>query len=249
MRPIRGKPWPSCSVSEARSLLRWAPDEWPVDAGWGPVVRGFFLSPSGQVLANFVRGRIAAGAAIYPVRPLWALELTPLSEVKVVILGQDPYHGPGQAQGLAFSVPPGYRIPPSLRNIFKELQRDLGVLPPPDGSLVRWARQGVLLLNSCLTVEEDRAGAHAGQGWEALTDQLVGLVDRVHRDVVFLLWGAQAQKKQDLLAHALADGRVLCANHPSPLSATRGPVPFLGCGHFGQVNGMLEDFGRQAITW
>jgi len=170
-----------------------------------------------------------------------------LAQVRVVILGQDPYHGPGQAEGLAFSVAPGVKIPPSLRNMFKELQRDLGLPPPTHGSLVRWAQQGVLLLNTCLTVEDGQPASHAGQGWEVLTDAVIRRCSESGPPKVFLLWGAHAQKKLGLI-----DGdrhRVLCANHPSPLSASRGPVPFIGSGHFRAVNHWLTAQGGSAIDW
>ena len=157
--------------------------------------------------------------------------------MRVVILGQDPYHGLGQAEGLAFSVAPGVALPPSLRNIFKELQRDLGTPPPtfpvPGGSLVKWATHGVLLLNTCLTVEEAQPASHAGKGWEVLTDTLIRQVADGDHPVVFMLWGAHAQSKR-----ALIDAKrhkVLVANHPSPLSALRPPLPFIGCGHFSQA--------------
>jgi uracil-DNA glycosylase len=216
---------------------------------WRPVVDAFLDKPEGLRLAEFVSQRIAAGATIYPVQPFFALALTPLSEVKVVIIGQDPYHGPGQAQGLAFSVAPGLRLPPSLRNIYKELQRDLGLAPAANGCLIHWAKQGVLLLNTSLTVEDAQAGSHAGRGWETLTDEIVRTVERKHDQVVFLLWGAHAQKKLALLTKSAASGRVLSANHPSPLSATRGPVPFIGCGHFGLANRLLQGWGRDPIAW
>lgn len=176
-----------------------------------------------------------------------ALALTSPAAVRVVILGQDPYHGAGQAEGLAFSVATGLKVPPSLRNIFKELQRDLGLTPHGDGSLVRWAQQGVLLLNTCLTVEEGRPASHSGRGWEALTDAVIRHCSDTGTPKVFLLWGAHAQKKAaliDPLRH-----RVLCANHPSPLSASRGPVPFLGCGHFGHANRFLLDKGLPEVNW
>jgi uracil-DNA glycosylase len=158
--------------------------------------------------------------------------------VRVVILGQDPYHGRGQAEGLAFSVAPGVPLPPSLRNIFRELQRDLGVPPPPfpqpGGSLAQWARHGVLLLNACLTVEEGQPASHAGKGWEQLTDAVIHHVAQGSRPMVFMLWGAHAQNKRALIGN---DPRhlVLTANHPSPLSAERPPQPFIGCGHFGKA--------------
>lgn len=202
---------------------------------------------------------------MYPPQPFRALELTPLAGVKVVILGQDPYHGPGQAEGLAFSVAPGVKPPPSLRNMFKELDRErsLGFLPPPvgaltpsDGSLVRWAQQGVLLLNTCLTVEQGQPASHAQRGWEVLTDALVKAVAQKTEPVVFMLWGAQAQAKQGLIRFANDAGNrqqpvhaVLTANHPSPLSALRPPQPFLGCGHFGQANQYLSQHGQSVIAW
>jgi uracil-DNA glycosylase len=167
--------------------------------------------------------------------------------VRVVILGQDPYHGAGQAEGLAFSVSPGTRIPPSLRNIFKELQRDLGLPAPVKGSLVRWATQGVLLLNTCLTVEEGQPASHARHGWEALTDDLIQRCSDDSKPKVFLLWGAHAQAKAVLID--AERHRVLRANHPSPLSARRGPLPFLGCGHFEEASRWLVAQGRDAPIW
>ncbi|HUR88062.1 MAG TPA: uracil-DNA glycosylase [Ramlibacter sp.] len=204
--------------------------------GWQPVADGFFGSAEGKRLATFIRERLEAGAVIYPPRPLRALEVTPLSDVHAVVLGQDPYHGPGQAEGLAFSVPAGVKVPPSLRNIFKELHRDDPAAVPASGSLLRWAQNGVLLLNAVLTVEDGRPGSHAKKGWEALTDGLIAKVAATCSPCVYLLWGAQAQAKGRLIEDtARACGRealVLQANHPSPLSASRAPVPFLGCGHF-----------------
>jgi uracil-DNA glycosylase len=173
----------------ADRLSAWQPARWPVAPDWRLLVDGFFASPSAQELGAFVRSRLEAGAVVYPPRPLWAFELTPLIEVRVVILGQDPYHGAGQAQGLAFSVAEGQRQPPSLRNIFKELQRDLGLPLPASGSLLRWARQGVLLLNTCLTVEEGQPASHARQGWETLTDTVLAAVSGLPQPVVFMLWG------------------------------------------------------------
>ncbi|MBN8489305.1 MAG: uracil-DNA glycosylase [Burkholderiales bacterium] len=205
-----------------------------VGANWTPIVRAWADSPVGQDLLAHVEARRAAGAVIYPAQPFRALSLTPLAEVRAVILGQDPYHGPGQAEGLAFSVPPGQKIPPSLRNIHAELQRDLGLAPPRHGHLGDWARRGVLLLNTSLTVEDGQPASHARKGWEALTDALIEAVARQPRRVAFLLWGAHAQAKAPLI-EAAAPGRhlLLQANHPSPLSARRPPAPFLGCGHFG----------------
>ena len=213
------------------------PAAWPVAPGWRPTTDAFFGSPTGQKLLGFLRSRMAEGATIFPPQPLRALELTPPEEVRVVILGQDPYHGVGQAEGLAFSVAPGVALPPSLRNIFKELQRDLGTPPPqfpvPGGSLVKWATHGVLLLNTCLTVEEGLPASHAGKGWEVLTDTLIRQVTEGDHPVVFMLWGAHAQSKRALID--ATRHKVLVANHPSPLSAMRPPLPFMGCGHFSQA--------------
>ena len=223
------------------------PARWPVHADWGGMVQAFFQAPAGLALTAFLKARLSAGAAVYPPEPLRALALTPLSEVRVVVLGQDPYHGAGQAEGLAFSVAPGVRTPPSLRNMFKELQRDLGVAPATSGSLVRWASQGVLLLNTCLTVEAGQPASHAGQGWEVLTDAVIQACSDDAAPKVFLLWGAHAQRKV-LLIDAQRH-RVLRANHPSPLSASRGPVPFIGCGHFGETGRWLATQGRGALVW
>lgn len=222
------------------------PARWPVAPGWEPLLARFFGSTTGRALLDFLAARLAAGATVYPPEPLRALLLTPPDVVRVVILGQDPYHGPGQAEGLAFSVAPGVRFPPSLRNLFLELQRDLGTPPPMSGSLVRWAEQGVLLLNTCLTVEDGQAASHAGQGWEALTDAVIAAVASDPSPKAFLLWGAHAQKKASLIG---APHRVWAANHPSPLSARRGPMPFLGCGHFGAANAWLQACGRGPVAW
>ncbi|NML42116.1 uracil-DNA glycosylase [Ramlibacter sp. G-1-2-2] len=227
-------------------LTHWAPAEWPLASSWREAVDGFLASVEGQRLAAFLRERIEAGATIYPPHPLRALELTPLEGVHAVVLGQDPYHGHGQAEGLAFSVAEGVRLPPSLRNIFKEMG-----CSPKSGSLVEWARHGVLLLNACLTVEEGQPASHAEKGWEALTDRLVQLVAASATPCVYLLWGAHAQAKALLIeATARQHGRdilILQANHPSPLSARRLPVPFLGCGHFTQAREWLADRGVQGV--
>ena len=213
------------------------PADWPVAPGWQPLVDAFFASASGQNLLGFLRERLEAGAVIFPPQPLRALELTPPEQVRLVILGQDPYHGRGQAEGLAFSVAPGVAFPPSLRNIFKELERDLGTpapaFPHPGGSLVQWATHGVLLLNTCLTVEEGQPASHSGHGWEVLTDAVIRHLAGIGRPLVFMLWGAHAQGKRALID--TGRHQVLVANHPSPLSALRPPLPFIGCGHFGQA--------------
>lgn len=222
-------------------------DEIPAD--WRPVVDAWRAGPAGQALVDHVERRRLAGATIYPALPLRALAATPLAAVQVVILGQDPYHGPGQAEGLAFSVPAGIKPPPSLRNLFVELQRDLGLPPPPSGHLGGWARQGVLLLNTCLTVEDGLPASHAGRGWEALTDALIDAVARQPRRIAFLLWGAHAQAKAPLVER-VTPGRhlMLTANHPSPLSARRPPQPFVGCGHFRALRaaGFTVDWGASA---
>ena len=225
---------------DASSQLRGAdPAAWPVAPGWQGLKDDFFASAAGLALLQFLHLRLAEGAVVFPPHPLRALELTPPRQVRVVILGQDPYHGRGQAEGLAFSVAPGVALPPSLRNIFKELERDLGLKPPnlplPGGSLVTWASEGVLLLNTCLTVEEGLPASHAGKGWEAFTDALIRQVSAGEQAVAFLLWGAHAQSKRALID--ATRHQVLVANHPSPLSALRPPLPFIGCGHFSQVRG------------
>lgn len=204
------------------------------------------LSPGMQALRAFLRAELAAGKTLYPPprRIFAALDLTPFEAVKVVILGQDPYHGPGQAHGLCFSVLPGVDVPPSLANIYAELKRDLGQEPPGHGCLVPWARRGVLLLNAVLTVERGRAGAHQGKGWEAFTDRVVQLLNDEREGLVFLLWGAYAQAKGKLV-----DPRrhlVLRAPHPSPLSAHRG---FIGCGHFSRANAYLQARGLGPVDW
>ena len=221
----------------ATQLQSADPAGWSVAPGWQPLVDEFFGSPQGQSLVGFLHQRLQDGAVIFPPQPLRALELTPPESVRVVILGQDPYHGRGQAEGLAFSVAPGVALPPSLRNIFKELERDLGTAPPsfpePGGSLVKWARNGVLLLNTCLSVEEGLAASHAGRGWEVLTDAVIRHVAEGEQPVVFMLWGSHAQSKRGFIN--AQRHRLLMANHPSPLSALRPPTPFIGCGHFGQA--------------
>jgi uracil-DNA glycosylase len=225
----------SPSPHHAARLTAWTPHTWPVAADWQPITRAFAASSAGHALGQFVQQRINAGAQVYPPQPYRALELTALADVKVVILGQDPYHGPGQAEGLAFSVARGVKIPPSLRNMFKELQRDLGLAQPVHGSLLAWAQQGVLLLNTTLTVEDTQPAAHAKRGWQVLTDAVILACAQKTSPVVFMLWGGHAQAKLPLIAAHNADQRhtVLTANHPSPLSAVRPPEPFIGCGHFG----------------
>lgn len=213
---------------------------------WQPWLQPEFDQPYMQALKEFLQAEKAAQKVIFPHSSNWfhALEATPLDQVKVVIIGQDPYHQPGQAHGLCFSVKPGVRVPPSLVNIYKELNTDLGITPASHGFLESWAQQGVLLLNAVLTVEQSNANAHQGKGWEQFTDRVIQLVNEQCEHVVFMLWGSYAQKKGariDQSRHL-----VLKAPHPSPLSAHRG---FLGCRHFSQANAWLQEQGREAINW
>ncbi len=230
------------------ALRHWPPDVEPVAAGWQPLVRRFFESAPGRQLSAALQAQLAAGATIFPPQPLRALRLTPPEAVRVVILGQDPYHGPGQANGLAFAVAPGVRLPPSLRNIYKELQREYGRAPRPEGLLDHWARQGVLLLNTSLTVLAGQAGSHSRLGWQVLTSSIFHYLVESERPLAFMLWGAHAQAMRPPGAAA---GRHLwlAANHPSPLSAARPPVPFIGCGHFGRVDAFLQQQGARPIDW
>lgn len=217
--------------------------------GWQPLLQAWRATPAGQALVAAVDARLAAGATVYPAQVFRALTLTPRANARVVILGQDPYHGPGQAEGLAFSVPEGERHPPSLRNIFKELQASLGLAPPKSGSLLRWAEQGVLLLNTSLTVEDGAAASHARLGWHALTDAICMVLSEDKAPKVFMLWGAHAQAKAPLIAAGGPQNHILQANHPSPLSATRPPLPFIGCGHFAHANRLLDGAGRGTVDW
>jgi uracil-DNA glycosylase len=226
-------------MNDAVALIR-LPD------GWRGPLAPLFAQPEMQRLKDFLSAERVAGKRIYPNPHQWfaALDSTPLDAVRVVILGQDPYHGAGQANGLAFSVQPGVRIPPSLANIYKELAADLGVPPVGHGHLAHWAKQGVLLLNTVLTVEEARAASHRGKGWETLTDAVIDAVSRRLQPVVFLLWGNHAQKKAariDKTRH-----HVLMAPHPSPLSAHTG---FFGSRPFSRANAFLEANGLAGIDW
>lgn len=217
---------------------------------WATPLAGEFASPAMAALKAFLLAERAAGKPIFPRGSEWfrALDLTPLDQVRVVILGQDPYHGPGQAHGLAFSVRPGVRVPPSLVNIFKELQSDLGIAPARHGFLEHWARQGVLLLNTSLTVEQGLAASHQGRGWEGFTDAVIRLVAQRPVPCAFLLWGSHAQKKAGFVDADGNSGRhlVLKAPHPSPLSAHNG---FFGCRHFSRTNQWLESQGLPPIDW
>ncbi len=217
-----------------------------LEPSWKSRVGDYLQRDDMQQLAAFLRERKREGVRIYPpaAEIFGALDATPFDDVKVVILGQDPYHGRGQAHGLCFSVPPGVAIPPSLDNIFKELQRDLGIVRPDHGCLLPWAQQGVLLLNSVLTVEDGRAGAHQGKGWEGFTDHIVDMLNREREHLVFLLWGSYAQTKGKVIDSR--KHRVLKAPHPSPLSAYRG---FIGSGHFSATNEYLVRHRQTPIDW
>ena len=220
-----------------------------VPESWQPVLGPVLTSEEARELGGWLRAEEEAGKTVYPPvgSRLKALELTPLDRVKVVILGQDPYHGPGQAMGLAFAVPDGVKLPPSLRNIYKELEADLGIAPAPHGNLSSWARRGVLLLNNTLTVEDGKAGSHAGRGWDAITDACVAAVAARESPSVFILWGAHAQAKAKRIA-GLREGRHLLIEspHPSPLSAHRG---FFGSRPFSRANRFLEEQGRGKVDW
>ena len=217
---------------------------------WSPVLQPVLATQEARWLGGWLRAEETAGKRIYPPRGqrLAALELTPLDKVKVVILGQDPYHGPGQAHGLAFSVPQGVPPPPSLVNIYKELKSDLGIGPPDHGDLSHWAKQGVLLLNNALTVEAGQAGSHQMMGWEAITDAAVAAVAARPEPSVFILWGSHAQAKAARIPELTNSDRhlVIRSPHPSPLSAHRG---FFGSKPFSRANAFLEANGRGTIDW
>ncbi|MCQ4269725.1 MULTISPECIES: uracil-DNA glycosylase [Pseudomonas] len=221
-------------------------DRIKLEAGWKAVLRDEFDKPYMRQLSEFLRQEKAAGKVVFPPGPLIfnALNSTPLDQVKVVILGQDPYHGPGQAHGLCFSVQPGVPTPPSLQNIYKELKRDLNIDIPRHGYLQHWAEQGVLLLNTSLTVEQGNAGSHAAKGWQPFTDRIIEVVSERRPHLVFLLWGSHAQGKQKLID--ATKHLVLKSAHPSPLSAHRG---FNGNGHFSRTNKYLQQQGLEPIDW
>ena len=217
-------------------------------SAWAGVIDAWRTSAAGRQTLSHIAERQAAGATIYPAAVLHALELTPLSQVRVVILGQDPYHGPGQAEGLSFSVPRGQRLQPSVRNIFKELGRDLGLPMPSHGHLAAWARRGVLLLNVYLTVEEGRPKSHQHIGWGALTDEIIKTVAAQASPKVFMLWGGDAHEKLALTQSA-GQHQALLASHPSPLSVRKGANPFEGCGHFGKANRFFAAAGLPQVDW
>jgi len=220
-----------------------------IDRGWKKVLEGELVSAGFKGLTGFVKLEYS-NKTIYPesTKIFRALNLTPIGEVKIVILGQDPYHGPNQAQGLSFSVPKGVKNPPSLQNIFKELESEYGKKSEAEvkyaGDLSCWAKQGVLLLNAVLTVEAGKAGSHANRGWESLTDEIIRAVSKERDNIVFLLWGSYARKKKGLIDSE--KHLILESVHPSPLSAYGG---FFGCGHFKKANKWLEDHGETEINW
>ena len=216
-----------------------------IDESWRQVLQPEFDKPYFELLTNFVRNAYRTTQCFPPAGQIFrAFDLCPFNRVRVVIIGQDPYHDFNQAHGLCFSVQDGVRVPPSLENIYKELNRDLGKPIPTSGNLTHWAEQGVLLLNATLTVEAHRAGSHQGKGWEELTDAAIQALNNRRENVVFMLWGSYAQRKGQFI-----DRRrhlVLTAVHPSPLSAYRG---FIGCGHFSQSNAYLQQHGQTPINW
>ena len=217
-----------------------------IEAGWKAVLKDEFAKPYFQALKAFLLDEKRAGYTLYPPGPLifQAFNATPFDAVKVVIIGQDPYHNPGQAHGLCFSVQRGVPAPPSLKNIYQELQTDVGITPPTHGNLESWAAQGVLLLNALLTVRAYEAASHHGKGWEPFTDAAIQAVNDHKEGVIFLLWGRYAQEKGRIIdpkKHV-----VLKAAHPSPLSAYNG---FLGCGHFSRTNELLRQQGKPPIDW
>ena len=216
-----------------------------IDESWRQVLQPEFDKPYFELLTDFVRQAYRTTQCFPPAGQIFhAFDLCPFDKVRVVIIGQDPYHDVNQAHGLCFSVQDGVRIPPSLENIYKELHRDLGKPIPTSGNLTHWAEQGVLLLNATLTVEAHRAGSHQGKGWEELTDAAILALNNQRENIVFMLWGSYAQRKGQFI-----DRRrhlVLTAVHPSPLSAYRG---FIGCGHFSQANAYLQQHGQSPIAW
>ncbi|MBQ9361442.1 MAG: uracil-DNA glycosylase [Lachnospiraceae bacterium] len=216
-----------------------------LDGRWAEVLGQEFHKPYYKELYKFVKQEYAT-EVIYPPSDMLftALHLTPLDKVKVVILGQDPYHEPDQAMGMSFSVPEGVEVPPSLKNIYKEIHEDIGEKIPDTGDLTRWARQGVLLLNAVLTVRAHQANSHKGKGWEQFTDAIIKAVDAEDRPIVFLLWGRNARDKKELITNP--KHLVLEAAHPSPLSAYNG---FFGCRHFSKCNKFLKENGSEGVDW
>ncbi len=248
--PFRDRRAPALSLQDPYEADRMKESQILMEASWLEKLEGEFEKPYMKELAAFLGKEISEGKTVYP--PLEkifnALCQTPFDQTKVVVIGQDPYHGPNQAHGLSFSVPLGEPPPPSLQNIFKELKSDLGLDVPSHGHLEAWAKQGVLLLNATLTVRANEAKSHYGRGWELFTDKIVQILAEREDPIVFLLWGKSAQDKWKLASSGLAQGRhlVLTAPHPSPLSAHAG---FFGCRHFSQANEFLEKSKKTPIDW
>ena len=233
-------------TSSATAAEGDAPHHIGMEASWRTRLESEFAAPHMKSLGDFLRRRKAEGRRVYPPAGeiFNAFALTPFDAVKAVILGQDPYHGPGQAHGLSFSVAPGVRPPPSLENIYKELATDLGIAHPGHGSLLKWARGGVLLLNTCLTVEDGQPGAHQGMGWELFTDAALRALAGEREHLVFILWGRKAQQRGETIDRARH--LVIESAHPSPLSAANG---FLGSRPFSRTNAYLESHGTAPIDW
>ncbi|AKK20617.1 uracil-DNA glycosylase [Candidatus Liberibacter africanus] len=221
-------------------------EEVKIHESWKVLLENHFQSDYMHNLKKFLISEKRKGKKIFPRGSHYfrAFDITPFNKVKVVIIGQDPYHGYGQAHGLCFSVPVGTRIPPSLVNVYKELKEDINFIPPAHGFLEHWGYEGVLLLNAVLTVEEGHAASHRGKGWEKFTDSVIDLINNKRKNIVFMLWGAASQKKQDILDHKRH--LVLKAAHPSPLSAHHG---FFGCRHFSKANQYLKEHGQTSINW
>lgn len=217
-----------------------------LEESWKALLTSEFEKDYMKSLKAFLQAELQAGKTIFPKGSEYfsALDLTPVDKVKVVIIGQDPYHGPGQAHGLSFSVKPGVKIPPSLVNIYKEQEEDLGIKQPGHGYLASWAEQGVLMLNAVLTVQAHNAASHQGKGWETFTDAIISELNQAHEGLVFILWGSYAQKKGKKIDRN--KHMVLAGPHPSPLSAYRG---FFGCKHFSKANEYLQSHGKEPINW
>lgn len=232
-------------------LAQWPPKLSALHADWQLTVNAFWSKPEGQGLLQRMQEALRNRTQIYPAEPMAALASVAPHAVQVVILGQDPYHGPGQAHGLAFSVPPGVPVPPSLRNVLAEVRACMGLTTAQSGCLGGWAKQGVLLLNTCLTVESGKPAQHADWGWEVLTDMLIAQVAQQPQAVVFMLWGKHAQRKAVIIQDAALHDKhlVLQCNHPSPLAATRKPLPFMGCRHFLLANVHLKQHGQEVVYW
>lgn len=233
--------------SEPQALTEKTIEPLELARGWDECVESFLRAKQGSALLERLKSAVRQGDTIYPSNPWRALALTPLDSTQVVIVGQDPYHQPQQANGLAFSVGPGQKRPPSLRNILDEVVRDCGRTCILDGQLEPWARQGVLLLNTVLTVQRDLPGSHRGWGWEQLSQSLLQAVDKLPHPVAFFLWGADAQRLASFVT--AKHHRVWTANHPSPLAARRPPTPFVGCAHFSQANAWLRQAGQKGVEW